>query len=425
MVDSIATGDALVPDASSSLEDGPGGSFIVDSRGIVLAFDLRMEELTGWPAIEVVGRHKDVAGAKDLANGYASVALQPLYDGSIPLPVPNGPIELHVHCRDGRSLDVRAHARHLGGTGGRISVKVARVLARSESPFPVGPVEHRDRLTGLPDQTLFRERLTAEVATAVEGARPLALILADVDHLRRINDRMGRAAGDEVLRKLAGILRAVVSDENLVVRLSDDDFAILLVGSGRGEARHVAGRIRATMEQVRFMCGRVGSDSLRVTVSLGASSFPADADSETDLVERAREALAEARSLGRNRVWCYARRARIPVKTPVYFDGTEPLIVGFSLDLSPSGMFVQTPAPLDEGMRCALAFPLPGTEENVHVIGRVVRAVKPQKISENPNDLTAGMGIEFERFGPEDRKTIEIFLHGAVGRPHRDMKVLS
>jgi uncharacterized protein (TIGR02266 family) len=184
----------------------------------------------------------------------------------------------------------------------------------------------------------------------------------------------------------------------------------------------MAGRIRSNMEQVRFVCGRVGSDSIRVTVSLGSASFPADADNGDDLLERAREALGEARALGRNRAWCYARRERVPVKTPVYFDGTEPLIVGFSRDLSPSGIFVQTPAPLETGMRCALAFPLPGTEENVHVIGRVVRAVKPRVASENPAELTAGMGIEFERFGPEDRRSIESYLHTVMSRPHRGVK---
>src|SRR5262249_50197071 len=265
--------------------------------------------------------------------------------------------------------------RPLRGAGGRLSVNVARVLALSDVPGFSSGAERRDRLTGLEDQAAFQSRLEHEIVQADAIAKPLAIILADVDHLRRINDRLGRSAGDELLRKLAGILRAAVGEEDMVARLSDDDFGILLVGSGRGEARQVAARIRSNMEQVRLLCGRIGQDAGRlVTLSLGAATDPSDAESAADLLQRTREALGEARSLGRNRVWCYARRARVPVKTPVYFDGSEPSIVGFSTDLSPSGIFIRTPAPLEAGMRCALAFPLPGTEENVHVIGRVVRS---------------------------------------------------
>ena len=130
-------------------------------------------------------------------------------------------------------------------------------------------------------------------------------------------------------------------------------------------------------------------------------------------MDRAREALGEARSHGRNRVWCYTRRARVPVRTPVYFDGAEPLLLGIARDLSPSGIFVQTPAPLATGMRCALAFPLPGCDGNVHVIGRVVRAIPPRTIDGPAAGLAGGMAIEFERFGPSDRTAIEGFLHGS------------
>ena len=81
------------------------------------------------------------------------------------------------------------------------------------------------------------------------GMFALALVLADVDHLREINDRLGHEAGDEALQKLAGILRVCVDDETLVGRLGDDDFAILLPDSGRGEARQLAAGLRSTVER--------------------------------------------------------------------------------------------------------------------------------------------------------------------------------
>jgi len=98
------------------------------------------------------------------------------------------------------------------------------------------------------------------------------------------------------------------------------------------------------------------------------------------------------------------------VQVPVYFDGAESTLLGFSLDLSPSGVFVKTPTPVDVGMRCALTFPIPGTEGNVHVVGRVVRTV-PSECAPPSEHRAPGMGIEFERLGPADRRALNAFFH--------------
>jgi uncharacterized protein (TIGR02266 family) len=172
------------------------------------------------------------------------------------------------------------------------------------------------------------------------------------------------------------------------------------------------------VERFRFFGVSEGSAVLPVTLSLGAASFPADTDNAIDLLGRAREALEEARSFGRNRVWCYLRRPRVPLQVPVYFDGIDSTLLGFSLDLSPSGIFVQTRSPIDIGMRCALAFPLPGSDGNVHVIGRVVRTVPPEHAPVGELRVP-GMGIEFERLGTPDRRALELFLHRNEGMTRR------
>ena len=157
--------------------------------------------------------------------------------------------------------------------------------------------------------------------------------------------------------------------------------------------------------------------SFGVTLSLGAASYPTDADNEIDLLNRATEALDEARALGRNRVWCYMRRPRVPVRTPVYLEGSSPLLLGYTQDLSPSGLFVATAAPIDVDMRCALSFPLPTAQGKVHVIGRVVRTVPLRKGAQDAR--APGMGVEFERFGAEDRHAIEAYLYENESRTLR------
>jgi uncharacterized protein (TIGR02266 family) len=291
------------------------------------------------------------------------------------------------------------------------------VVSRTEGSEPA-PLPGRDALTGLATRQSFLERLGVEMRAARSTGRPLAVVVADVDHLCRVSDAHGRETASAVLKKLAGVLRAMVRDEDLVARIEDDDFAVILSGLGRGSARQVAARLRSNVERTRFTAIWDSDLTFGVTLSLGAASYPTDADNELDLLTRANEALQEARSLGRNRVWCYTRRPRVPLRTPVYLDGSSPLLLGYSQDLSPSGLFVATPAPIDVGMRCALSFPLPTAQGNVHVIGRVVRTV-PLASGSYGDVRSPGMGVEFERFGAEDRHAIEAYLYENESRSHR------
>jgi len=389
------------------------GSFIVDRRGTILGFDEAMERLTGWPAVEVVGRCKDLGPGETLQGDTGLTDVPPLYAGEIPMVAGTKSLDLTLYGRDGRQLDVEALAKRLAGPGERILVTVLRVLARSALIGVSDDLRLRDPLTGLPGREAFERQLAEDTRNAMATGRPLALILVDVDHLHEVNERLGQEAGDEVLQHLGGILRVTVDDEHRLYRLDDDDFAVLLTDAGRGEARQVASTLRSTVERYRLFPHTMGESKTRITLSLGAASLPTDAETDGDLLERATEALNEARSMGRNRVWCYLRRPRVPLQVPVFFDGAEDLLVGYTRDLSPSGIFVQTAAPIDIGMRCALTFPLPGMDGQIHVIGRVVRTVPPDMSVETREVRIPGMGVEFERFErSSDRRAIDSYLHG-------------
>jgi diguanylate cyclase (GGDEF)-like protein len=398
------------------------GTFIVDRRGTILGFDHAMETLTGWPAIAVVGRDKNVCRTLASDRGEdASLRTGPLYEGQIPVNSRCQSLTLKISCRDGRTLEAEVVAERLDGPGERARVTVLRVLTLSAESEASAGIERHDPLTLLPNAEAFHQALEADFNSASRTARPLALIIADVDHLRQVNDRWGYQVGNEVLQKLAGILRVTVEDEARIFRTGEDDFAILMPDSGRGEARQQAATLRSTVERYRFFQRREhGASELKITLSLGAASYPADAERASDLVERAAEALEEARSMGRNRVWCYLRRPRVPLHVPVYFDGSESLLVGYTRDLSPSGIFVQTSAPIDIGMRCALSFPIPGHDGRVHVIGRVVRTIPPDLSPDTHESRIPGMGVEFELFGGStDRRAIEAYLHRNESRTLR------
>ncbi len=372
-----------------------GGAFLVDGQGTIVGFDDTMERLTGWAAADVVGR---------------SAGVPILLDGPFIPASGQETADIALLSRDGSVLDVEASL--LAGPpagGGHTTVQIVRIVSRNE-PGRIVQESGRDPLTGLSARSTLLEKLAVETRVAATSGRPLALVVADVDHLRKVADTRGRDAAASVLRKVAGILRASVREDDHVGRLGEDDFGVILSSMGRGSARQFAARLRSTIERFRFASSWDGGSPFGVTLSLGAASYPTDADNDTDLLTRATEALDEARALGRNRVWCYMRRPRVPLRAPVYLEGSKPTLVGFTQDLSPSGLFVATPAPIDVGMRCALSFPLPSAHGNVHVIGRVVRTV-PVASSAPPEVRSPGMGVEFERFGPEDRRAIEAYLY--------------
>ncbi|HUC44297.1 MAG TPA: diguanylate cyclase [Candidatus Sulfotelmatobacter sp.] len=368
------------------------GSFLVDRDGAIVGFDSGMERLTGWTAAEVVRR---ASSSPVLAQG----------------PLPPGrrdSVDLTLKTKDGALLEVEASVARPDPVSDHAIVSVLRVIARAEDEIEPPPAG-RDTLTGLESRATFTGRLETELRAASGTGRPVAVVLADVDRLRAVADLHGPTAATRVLVKLGGILRAGVRDEDVVARFEDDDFGILFPGLGRGTARQIAARLRSTVERFRFKSKHADDEGVGITLSLGAASYPADADNVHDLLARAKEALDEARALGRNRVWCYTRRPRVPLRTPVFLDGTSPHLLGYSQDLSPSGLFVATSSVIDVGMRCALSFPLPTAQGKVHVIGRVVRTVAAGD-PRAEETRGPGVGVEFEKFGPEDRRAIDAFL---------------
>ncbi len=376
----------------------PLGAWIVDRQGTLLGFDEGLESLTGWPSVEVVGRDNSMGGHPG----------GPFYEGEIPAELPAAACEFVLRCRDGRRIGIESEIERLAGPGERVLVRVLRVLPAPQRERALA--QDLDLLTGLPGAAWFENEVGAEFAASCESTLPLAVILVDIDHLREVNDERGRADGDRVLQEVSRLLVGALPPAGRAARLGNDDFAAILPAASRGEARHTAARVRSAVERHRFFGDPAEGPVPRVTVSVGAASYPADTERAADLLDRAADALEEARAMGRNRVWCYLRRPRVPVAVPVYFDGADPLLVGWSRDLSPSGIFVQTSALIDIGMRCAFTFPLPGQSTRIHVVGRVVRSVPTDSSDARPR--VPGIGVEFQKFsGTTDRRAIETYVH--------------
>lgn len=153
-----------------------------------------------------------------------------------------------------------------------------------------------DALTGLPNRRIFD--LTLERACAEDTGDALALMMLDIDHFKAINDEHGHAAGDEVLRRFAEVLRASLRGADISARWGGEEFVVLLRGSSRADLSAIADRIRRTCAQTEM----VPSDpTWRVTVSVGVAERRPN-EPIALWQGRADAAMYAAKRAGRNRV---------------------------------------------------------------------------------------------------------------------------
>lgn len=161
-----------------------------------------------------------------------------------------------------------------------------------------------DGLTGLANRRHFDDTLAREVQRAARGGTPVSLVLVDVDHFKRYNDRYGHVAGDDCLRQVAACLRkGLARPTDLAARYGGEEFAVLLPATGQVGARYVAERLRLAILELALP--HAGNPGGVVTISAGVHTFqplpglPADPG---HLVAQADALLYRAKAGGRNRV---------------------------------------------------------------------------------------------------------------------------
>lgn len=157
-----------------------------------------------------------------------------------------------------------------------------------------------DPLTGLFNRRHFDERLRLELRRAQREQVPVALLLCDIDHFKRVNDAHGHPAGDGVLREVAQRIASGVRDVDVVCRYGGEEFAVILPACSFEEAASVAERVRSVVANVPVLMD--GAQNLPVTISAGISGFPSPINNALELTRSADQALYRAKSLGRNRV---------------------------------------------------------------------------------------------------------------------------
>jgi diguanylate cyclase (GGDEF)-like protein len=175
------------------------------------------------------------------------------------------------------------------------------ITDRKEAERKLEVMAATDPLTGVTNRRFFYELAEAEVGRSLRRAHPLAVVMLDVDHFKRINDRHGHLAGDQVLRAVAAECGRSLRQSDVFARFGGEEFVCLLPETELGPATVAAERLRAAVEAAAVPVG--GGPPLRVTVSVGVAFRGADQPGSLDgLLARADAAMYASKEAGRNRV---------------------------------------------------------------------------------------------------------------------------
>ncbi len=250
----------------------------------IFGFPSREEFLAGTAAVPYMYRHDRDSIMRRLAENGA---------------VTNEEVELAG--RDGRSIWALENVRLIPGkddaTPASLEGIVLDVTDRKRSEEEIAFKAYHDALTRLPNRALFLDRLRIALAQAERNGTELAVLFLDLDDMKIINDTLGHATGDDLLRKLGDRLEATLRRGDTVARVGGDEFLLLLAQiHGERDAERVAGKIHERLTEP-FL---VEDDEMLVTTSIGVAVYPADGDTAEALIRSADGAMYRVKERGGN-----------------------------------------------------------------------------------------------------------------------------
>jgi len=269
----------------------------LESQRILLA-NQQAERLFGVPGSSMIGQ----LPAQSLAPAAADYLEQQLARGARSTKGYAAETRVDTQCGP-RTLRSRTLlSQHREGQADYVLFVAEDATEELAAHAQIHHMAHHDALTGLPNRTLFHERLRQALVRGDENAKLTAALCLDLDNFKNINDSLGHAFGDKLLRELGKRLRRELREHDTLARLGGDEFAIVLTGlDGRDAACNTAQRL------INAICPpfQIEGHQFTVGVSIGVAIAPDDNDQAEQLLGYADMALYEAKRNGRNRYECF------------------------------------------------------------------------------------------------------------------------
>jgi diguanylate cyclase (GGDEF)-like protein/PAS domain S-box-containing protein len=276
-------GRFVVRAASGVGTDAPTGAMVTlcDACGVAVA-------LHSEAPVIVPGRPTGhCAQATGRAWGCASRA-----SVSVPLRGEGGPFAVLTMLKTGEASFTDDEAEYVQTVGNIVSSAVQRHQAEARLAY----LAQYDSITGLANRNLLRDRLDQAVALAARDGRQVAVLFADLDRFKLVNDTYGHQLGDQLLAEVGARLRTLVRASDTVARVSGDEFVVVLPDVEQADAAAtVAQKVLATLGAPFLLAGH----EVSVNASVGIALYPADGGNAESLIKAADAALYRAKDLGR------------------------------------------------------------------------------------------------------------------------------
>jgi diguanylate cyclase (GGDEF)-like protein/PAS domain S-box-containing protein len=280
------------------LESAPDAMVIVNSHGHITLANAQAELMFGYDREELVGHSVRILIPERLRDRHRTHQHDYLRDAKArPM---GGDLELHGRRKDGTEFPVEISLSPLETEEGTlVSSAIRDITERKQSEALLRELADRDALTGLLNRRKFEERLAQEVALLDRYGGEGAMLLIDIDSLKDVNDTLGHACGDEMIRNVGAVIASRVRATDLVARVGGDEFAVLLPHTVEAAAEAVAEDLLTTIRSHDLV---LSGHHLRPSVSIGVAAFEAGAVASDDVMVAADLGLYEAKDAGRNQV---------------------------------------------------------------------------------------------------------------------------
>ena len=208
---------------------------------------------------------------------------------------------------DGRWIRVSKRKTKSGHTVGILS----DITTRVESEATIRRMAMEDPLTGLPNRAKFSEQLQAALDQADRTGRKVGVMLLDLDHFKNINDTLGHAAGDELLKQVSERIRGCLRKTDSVARLGGDEFAVISTNAQAFESVHLVGQRLIEALAKPFI---VEGKEIHTGTSIGITIYPDDPGDQGQLLRNADLALYKAKEDGRGNCWLFDERLHLEMQ---------------------------------------------------------------------------------------------------------------
>ncbi|MBB5016912.1 diguanylate cyclase (GGDEF)-like protein/PAS domain S-box-containing protein [Chitinivorax tropicus] len=268
---------------------------VSDAKNAILAINPAFTRLTGYQRDEIVGgntrllrsdRH-DERFYQEMSD---AIRLNGQWQG-----------EIWVKRKSGEDFVAWLGVNTILNEDGTVHRRVAQfqdISEKKKSEELIWQQANFDPLTGLPNRHMFHDRLQQEIKKSHRTGLSLALIFLDLDHFKAVNDTLGHAMGDQLLKDVASRLTATVRESDTVVRLGGDEFTLIL---SELEDTHIAERVARDLLARLVEPFQLGDDLTYISASIGITFYPDDATDVDSLIKHADQAMYAAKQRGRNR----------------------------------------------------------------------------------------------------------------------------